>query len=89
MNILANMLDQVRLKGMPLFHYELGRPWSVALPQFSDAVFHNLSRGSADLVLEDGPALRMAAGDWRRASTVVHGHNISSRGFRPQSQPGR
>ena len=47
MDILADVLDRVRLSGTLLFHYELGRPWSVALPRFPDAVFHYLSRGSA------------------------------------------
>jgi hypothetical protein len=47
-----------------LFHYELGRPWSLALPELPDAVFHYLSRGSAILVLQDGRTLRMVAGDF-------------------------
>src|ERR1700724_462389 len=47
MDILTDVLDRVRLKGTLLFHYELSRPWSLALPQFPDAVFHYLSRGSA------------------------------------------
>src|SRR5215831_3511182 len=41
------MLERVRLNGTLLFHYELGCPWGVALPQFPDAVFHYLSRGLA------------------------------------------
>ena len=64
MDILTAVLDRVRLKGTVLFHYELGRPWSVSLPKFPDAVFHYLSRGSACLALEDGRTLRMSAGDF-------------------------
>jgi hypothetical protein len=52
------------LKGTLLFHYEVGRPWSLALPRFPDAVFHYLSRGSAIVVPEVGPAFQMAAGDF-------------------------
>ena len=64
MDVLTDVLDRVRLKGTVLFHYELGRPWSVSLPKFPDAVFHYLSRGSACLALEDGRTLRMSAGDF-------------------------
>jgi AraC-like DNA-binding protein len=63
-DILTDVLDRVRLSGTLLFHYELGRPWSVALPRFPDAVFHYLSRGSAIVTLEDGPTLQMADGDF-------------------------
>jgi AraC-like DNA-binding protein len=63
-DILTDVLDRVRLSGTLLFHYELGRPWSVALPQFPDAVFHYLSRGSASVALEDGRPLSMTAGDF-------------------------
>jgi hypothetical protein len=54
-DILTDILDRVRLKGTVLFHYEFGRPWSVALPRSPDAIFHYLSRGSASIALEDGP----------------------------------
>ena len=64
MDILTDVLDRVRLNGTLLFHYELGRPWSLALPQFPDAVFHYLSRGSANVALRDGPTIHMAAGDF-------------------------
>lgn len=53
MDILTDVLDRVRLKGTVLFHYEFGRPWSVALPRSPDAIFHYLSRGSASITLED------------------------------------
>jgi len=39
-DILTDVLDRVRLKGTVLFQYELGRPWSLSLPKFPDAVFH-------------------------------------------------
>ena len=64
MDVLTDVLDRVRLKGSVLFHYELGRPWSLSLPKFPDAVFHYLSRGSASLALEDGRTVRMSAGDF-------------------------
>jgi len=63
-DILTDVLDRVHLSGTLLFHYELGRPWSVALPQLPDAVFHYLSRGSAIVALQDGRTIRMAAGDF-------------------------
>ena len=64
MDILADVLDRVRLGGTLLFHYELGRPWSLALPAFPDAVFHYLTRGSAILSLKQGSELRLAEGDF-------------------------
>jgi AraC-like DNA-binding protein len=63
MDILAEVLDRVRLGGALLFHYELGHPWSLALPECPDAVFHYLSRGSATLALERGRKLHMTEGD--------------------------
>ena len=83
MDILTDVLNRVRLSGTLLFHYELGRPWSLALPDFPDAVFHYLSRGSAIVVLQDGRALRMAAGNFvliaRGESHVL----CSDRGTKP------
>jgi Cupin len=52
MDILAEVLDRVRLGGTLLFHFELGRPWSLGLAQRPYALFHYLSRGSATLALE-------------------------------------
>ena len=84
-DILTDVLDRVRLKGTVLFHYEFGRPWSVALPRSADAVFHYLSRGSASIALEDGAmiqfrCLRLLLGQsltasWARAlgDTLVNG----------------
>lgn len=63
MDILAEVLDRVRLGGTLLFHFELGHPWNLALPQRPYAMFHYLSRGSATLTLEHGAELRMTAGD--------------------------
>jgi AraC-like DNA-binding protein len=66
MDILAEVLNRVRLGGTLLFHFELGDPWSLALPQRPYALFHYLSPGSpsATLAFEQGPELRMAAGDF-------------------------
>jgi hypothetical protein len=66
MDILAEVLDRVRLGGTLLFHFELGQPWSLALPQRPYALFHYLSPGSpsATLAFEQGPELRMNAGDF-------------------------
>jgi hypothetical protein len=63
-DIPTDVLDRVRLKGTVLFHYEFGRPWSVALPRSPDAIFHYLSRGSASIALADGPTIQMAEGDF-------------------------
>src|SRR5215471_2499566 len=63
-DIIADLLDRIRLSGTLLFHYELGRPWCLALPRRPDAVFHYLSRGSAIIEFEDGQALPMSAGDF-------------------------
>jgi len=66
MDILAEVLNRVRLGGTLLFHFELGDPWSLALPQRPYALFHYLSPGSpsATLAFEQGPELRMNAGDF-------------------------
>ncbi|TCL64689.1 AraC family transcriptional regulator [Rhizobium sp. BK251] len=64
MDILAQVLDRVRLGGTILFHFELGHPWNLALPARPYALFHYLSRGSATLVLEQGRELHMAEGDF-------------------------
>jgi hypothetical protein len=63
-DILTGVLDRVRLKGTVLFHYEFGRPWTVALPRCPNAIFHYLSRGSASIRLEDGAMLQMAEGNF-------------------------
>jgi AraC-like DNA-binding protein len=64
MDILAEVPDRVRLGGTLLFHFELGHPWKLALPQRPYALFHYLSRGSATLALGQGRELRMTAGDF-------------------------
>src|SRR5258708_12043265 len=64
MDILTDVLNRVRLNGTLLFPYELGHPWRLALPQFPDAVFHYLWKGSASIALEKGRTVRMAAGDF-------------------------
>jgi AraC-like DNA-binding protein len=64
MDILAEVLDRVSLSGTVLFHFELGHPWSLALPTRPYALFHYLSRGSATLALKGGKKLRMTAGDF-------------------------
>jgi AraC-like DNA-binding protein len=64
MDILAEVLDRVRLGGNLLFHFELGHPWNLALPERPYALFHYLSRGSATLALEQGREVRMTEGDF-------------------------
>ncbi|QKD14107.1 AraC family transcriptional regulator [Mesorhizobium sp. NZP2077] len=64
MDILAEVLDRVRLGGTLLFHFELGHPWNLALPKRPYALFHYLSSGSATLALEQGRELHMTEGDF-------------------------
>jgi AraC-like DNA-binding protein len=64
MDILAQVLDRVRLGGSLLFHFELGHPWNLALPARPYALFHYLSRGSATLTLERGQEIQMTEGDF-------------------------
>src|SRR5471030_818186 len=64
MDILAEVLDRVRLGGTLLFHFELGHPWNLALPARPYALFHYLSRGSATLVLEQGREFALTEGDF-------------------------
>jgi AraC-like DNA-binding protein len=63
MDILAEVLDRIRLGGTLLRHFELSHPWSLELPARSDALFHYLSRGTATLTLEQGREIHMAEGD--------------------------
>jgi len=64
MDILAQVLDRVSLSGTVLFHFELGHPWSLALPTRPYALFHYLSRGSATVALKQGRKLQMTEGDF-------------------------
>ncbi|KQZ01339.1 cupin [Pseudolabrys sp. Root1462] len=85
MDILAEVLDRVRLGGTLLFHFELGRPWSLALPQRPHALFHYLSQGSATLALEDGREVHMSAGDFVVVSRGQPHEFFSDRGTKPFS----
>jgi AraC-like DNA-binding protein len=64
MDILAQVLDRVRLGGTLLFHFELGHPWHLELPARPYALFHYLSQGSATLALEQGEEIQMTEGDF-------------------------
>src|ERR1700748_2208775 len=64
MDILAQVLDRVRLGGTLLFHFELGHPWHLELPARPYALFHYLSQGSATLALGQGQEIQMTAGDF-------------------------
>jgi AraC-like DNA-binding protein len=64
MDVLAQVLDRVRLGGTLLFHFELGHPWHFELPARPYALFHYLSQGTATLALEQGPEIQMTAGDF-------------------------
>ncbi|MBR0875057.1 AraC family transcriptional regulator [Bradyrhizobium tropiciagri] len=64
MDILAQVLDRVRLGGTLLFHFELGHPWHLELPERPYALFHYLSQGSATLALGPGQETRMTDGDF-------------------------
>ena len=64
MDILAQVLDRVRLGGTLLHHFELGHPWNLELPARPYALFHYLSRGSATLALEQGEEIQMTEGDF-------------------------
>ena len=64
MDVLAQVLDRVRLGGTLLFHFELGHPWNLELPERPYALFHYLSRGSATLALGEGRDLDLSEGDF-------------------------
>lgn len=85
MDILAEVLDRVRLGGTLLFHFELGHPWNLALPQRPYALFHYLSQGSATLALEQGLELHMTAGDFVVVSRGEPHEIYSDRGTTPFS----
>src|ERR1700742_4033229 len=63
MDILAQVLDRVRLGGTLLFHFELGHPWLLELPARPYAHFHYLSQGSATLAVGQRPEIQLTAGD--------------------------
>jgi AraC-like DNA-binding protein len=83
MDILAEVLDRVRLGGTLLFHYELGQPWSLALPARPYAMFHYLSRGSATLALGRGRKLHMTEGDFVVVTRGERHVIYSDRGTKP------
>jgi|SRR5580698_3646858 AraC-like DNA-binding protein len=85
MDILAEVLDRVRLGGTLLFHFELGHPWSLALPQRPYALFHYLSRGSATLAFEQGREIRMTEGDFVVVSRGEPHRIYSDRRMKPFS----
>ena len=64
MDMLAQVLDRVRLGGTLLFHFELGHPWHLELPARPYALFHFLSQGSATFALGQGQEIQMAEGDF-------------------------
>src|SRR4030095_1801406 len=68
MDILAQVLDRVRLGGTLLFHFELGHPWHLELPARPYALFHYLSQGSATLAPGQGKGrgqeIQMTEGDF-------------------------
>src|SRR3954447_25968853 len=64
MDILAQVLDRIRLSGTPLFHFELGHPWRLELPARPYALFHYLSQGSATLAVGQRQEIQMTAGDF-------------------------
>src|SRR3569833_2108267 len=64
MDILAQVLDRVRLGGTLLFHFEVGHPWHLELPARPYALFHYLSQGSATLALGQGQEIQMTEGDF-------------------------
>jgi AraC-like DNA-binding protein len=64
MDILAQVLDRIRLSGTLLFHFELGHPWHLELPARPYALFHYLSQGSATLALGQGEKIQMTEGDF-------------------------
>jgi AraC-like DNA-binding protein len=83
MDILAEVLDRIRLGGTLLYHFEFGHPWNLALPGRPYALFHYLSRGSATLALDRGQELSMTEGD---LAVITRGepHLIySDRGTKP------
>src|SRR6201989_1577539 len=63
-DILAQVLDRVRLGGTLLFHFELGHPWHLELPARPYALFHFLSQGSATFALGQGQEIQMTEGDF-------------------------
>src|SRR5271155_5936071 len=63
MDILAELLDRVRLGGTLLRHFELGHPWNLALPARPYALFHYFGRGTGTLLFEQERELPMAEGD--------------------------
>ncbi len=64
MDILAQVLDRVRLGGTLLFHFELGHPWHLELPARPYALFHYLSQGPATLALGQEREIQMTEGDF-------------------------
>ncbi len=62
MDVLADVLRQLRLQGSVQGRFELGEPWAFQVGQLDSASFHILLQGSGYLRL-DGEVTRLAAGD--------------------------
>src|ERR1044072_576868 len=63
MDMLAQLLDRVRLGGTLLFHFEVGHPWHLEVSARPYAPFHYISRGSATLALEQQQDMQLTEGD--------------------------
>src|SRR5262249_13869502 len=63
MDVLTDLLRNMRLNPTLLYQYELRRPWNLELPRLPFAVFHYLSRGAGNITLENGDSLPITAGD--------------------------
>jgi len=87
MDILAEVLDRVRLGGTLLFHFELGHPWNLALPARPYALFHYLSRGTATLAFDEGPEVHLSEGDFVVVTRGEPHVLFSDRGTKPLPIP--
>lgn len=77
MDVLSDVLENVRLGGAVRFHCEMGAPWSIGMPRSEVAEFHLLVRGNAwlsvpgaslPIALQEGDFVALLAGSEHRLS---------------------
>ncbi|MEM7213719.1 MAG: AraC family transcriptional regulator [Pseudomonadota bacterium] len=64
MDLLDDVFDTLNLRGVLYFRTEFSAPWSVTVPDLSQAArFHLVVQGACIVIVEDGDPIKLGAGD--------------------------
>jgi AraC-like DNA-binding protein len=82
MDVLSEVLAELRLESTLYARFEVSAPWAVAYPAGDTAAFHVVTEGSCLLEVEGEPPVRMERGDF---VVLPHGtaHTLRSAGRHP------